>query len=216
MVGRRAYDAMYRWWAPWDRVGVRDDLRALVEAGTVTSASHPRTIDLGCGTGANVVYLAASGFDVTGVDFSPVALRKARTRAEEAGAMNRCRFVEADLTQPLTEAVGGPFDLLVDFGTLDDLDAPGRAALARTVTDLARPGALFLFWCFYAARDQLPWISFSGPSRTTPAVEPGEEQRLFGEGFTIERFGQQGQHVACFLLRRKAEADQTPGTSRRA
>lgn len=206
MVGRRAYDAMYRWWAPWDAAGVRDDLRALVEAGTVTPAGHPRAVDLGCGTGANVVYLAESGFAVTGVDFSPVALRKARRRAEEAGVAHRCRFVEADLTEPATAAIGGPFDLLVDFGTLDDLGAAGRAALARNVAGLARPGALFLFWCFYAARDELPWISFAGPSRLAPAIEPGEEQALFGDAFTIERFGPERRRVACFLLQRRAPA----------
>jgi hypothetical protein len=45
---------MYRSWAPWDRVGVRPQLRRLVEAGEVTPGTHPRAIDLGCGTGANV------------------------------------------------------------------------------------------------------------------------------------------------------------------
>ena len=30
---RWAYDLMYRVWAPWDSVGVRDDLRGLLESG---------------------------------------------------------------------------------------------------------------------------------------------------------------------------------------
>ncbi len=65
-----AYDLMYRSWAPWDAVGVRPDLRRLVDTGRVTSRSHPHAVDLGCGTGANVVYLAQQGFASTGVDFS--------------------------------------------------------------------------------------------------------------------------------------------------
>ena len=73
-----AYDLLYRSWAPWDAVGVRGDLRALVESGRVTSQSHPRAVDLGCGTGANAVYLAERGFDSTGVDFSASPWRRRR------------------------------------------------------------------------------------------------------------------------------------------
>lgn len=64
-----------------DVVGVRDDLRELVDTGRVTAHSHPRATDLGCGTGANAVYLAERGFEVVGVNFSPVALAKAVARA---------------------------------------------------------------------------------------------------------------------------------------
>jgi SAM-dependent methyltransferase len=205
MVGSRAYDLMYRWWAPWDAVGVRPDLRRLLDAGEVTPASHPRAIDLGCGTGANVVELASRGFEVTGVDFSRVALGKAEQRARDAGVGDRCRFVQADLTAAtLPATLAGPYDLLVDFGTLDDLDAAGRATLAAHVADLARPGAVVLFWCFYAARAELPRISFTGPSRMTPGIEPGEEETLFGDAFDLEPFSREG-HTACFVLRRRAE-----------
>ena len=42
-----------------------------------------RAIDLACGEGRNALWLAARGWQVTGVDFSPVALEKAR-RLEQA------------------------------------------------------------------------------------------------------------------------------------
>ena len=111
MVGSRFYDLAYRWgWAPWDAVGVRDELLALLATGEVTPVTHPRAIDLGCGTGANVVELAGRGFDTTGVDFSAVALRKAEARARAAGVDERCRFLEVDLTAPsLPPAVGSDF-----------------------------------------------------------------------------------------------------------
>jgi SAM-dependent methyltransferase len=206
MVGARAYDLAYRWWAPWDTVGVRDDLRRLLDAGEVTPTSHPRAIDLGCGTGANVVELARRGFEATGVDFSRVALAKAAQRAADAGVGDRCRFVVADLTAAtLPATLAGPYDLLVDFGTLDDLDPAGRAALAAHIAALARPGAIVLFWCFYAPRAELPRISFTGPSRMSPAVEPGEEETLFGAAFELETFSR-GHRVACFLLRRRSDA----------
>jgi hypothetical protein len=98
MVGPFLYDAMYRWGAPWDGVGVREELLRLLDLGEVTPATHPEAIDLGCGTGANVVELARRGFAATGVDFSSVALRKARARADHAGVHVRTRFLEIDLT----------------------------------------------------------------------------------------------------------------------
>jgi SAM-dependent methyltransferase len=207
VIGRRAYDLMYRLWAPWDVVGVRPELRRLVEDGTLTPATHPRAIDLGCGTGANAVFLADRGFDVTAVDFSTAALAKARERARrDAAAGARLRFVEADLASPdLPALAGGTFDLLVDASTLDDLAPAGRTALAGHIARLARPGAVLLCWCFYTARDTLPRVSFTGPSRMTPGIEPGEEETLFGDAFDIEIIRPPGSdHEACLLLRRRS------------
>lgn len=203
MVGPLAYDLMYRYGAPWDGVGVRDDLQWLLDSGRV--APGARVIDLGCGTGANVVHLAERGFDATGTDFSSVALDKARARARTAGVADRCRFVRADLTDPDVD-LDGPYDLLIDFGALDDLRPAGRRAMAALVERLSRPGSLVLFWCFYAPLEELPRISFHGPSRMAPAIEPGEETQLFGHAFDIETVHARrgGDPTACFLLTRRA------------
>jgi SAM-dependent methyltransferase len=205
MVHHRIYDAFYRWWAPWDAVGVRDELLRLLDDGEVAPATHPRVLDLGCGTGANVVELARRGFDATGVDFSPVALDKGRARAREAGVTDRCRFLEVDLTAAtLPAAVDGPYDLLLDFGTLDDLRGAGREQMAAHMAHLARPGALALCWCFYGDRRELPVISFRGPSKLAAGLAVGEEHRLFGDSFEVEPFARPFAHAACFLLRRWA------------
>jgi SAM-dependent methyltransferase len=204
LVGRRAYDLAYRWWAPWDAVGVRVELRQLLDRGLVDPTADPKAVDLGCGTGANVVFLAEQGFHATGLDFSPVALAKARTRAAEAGVTDRCRFVEADLTDDAL-GIDGPYDLLLDFGTIDDIAPAKRPAAARLAARLARPGSRFLFWCFYGRRQDLPFISFRGPSRLAPGIEPGEEAALFGDSFHIEPFAETGvRHAACFLLTRRS------------
>jgi SAM-dependent methyltransferase len=204
-VGRRFYDLMYRVGAPWDAVGVRPELRRLLDSGEVHPTSHPRAIDLGCGTGANVVHLAERGFSATGLDFSTVALRRARRRAEDAGVGGRCRFVEGDLTADVVPVAAGSYDLLLDFGAIDDLAPTARPAAARLVAGLARPGATFLFWCFYAHTGDLPRLSLVGPSRLGPRVRPGEEVDLFGADFDIEPFGDTGvAHTACFRLTRRA------------
>lgn len=206
MVGRRAYDLMYRWWAPWDAVGVRSELRHLLDDGIVGPTTHARAIDLGCGSGANVVHLAEQGFRPTGMDFSPVALAKARERAVDAGVASRCRFVEADLTADTLPTPDGLYDLLLDFGAIDDIAPSRRHRAARLAARLARPGGLFLFWCFHGRREDLPRFSFHGPSRVAPGLEPGEVDELFGEAFDIEPYVDTGlPHTACFLLTRRVD-----------
>jgi SAM-dependent methyltransferase len=203
VVTARSYDWMYRLWAPWDSVGVRDELVALLQRKGIDATTHPLAVDLGCGTGANVVYLAQRGHRAVGVDFSRVALGKARDRARGAGVEDACLFVEADLTAPVLPGVEGPFDLLLDFGTLDDLKPDGRRAMAATVKRLSRPGSVFLFWCFYGDPCDLPRFSLTGPSRITPLIHQGEETELFGDLFDIESPRKLSGPTACFLMSRR-------------
>jgi SAM-dependent methyltransferase len=201
MVKARVYDWMYRIWAPWDSVGVRRGLRTLVEIGVIYPASYPRTIDLGCGTGANVVYLAKQGFESHGVDFSEAAIAKARRRAEEAGV--EVNLVVGDLTAPSIEGVEGPYDFLLDFGTLDDLRGEAREKMAATVTRLSRPGSRYLEYCFYGITEELPRFSFKGPSRFSH-IAPGELEDLYGESWDIEKLSEDAEwRVATFLLTRR-------------
>lgn len=195
------YDLMYRTRAPWDSIGVRPSLRALVEAGMITSDAYPRTIDLGCGTGANVVYLAKQGFESHGVDFSDVAIRKARHRATEAGV--QAHLVVGDLTADEIAGLEGSYDFLMDFGTLDDLRGEAREKMAATVTRLSRPGSRFLEFCFYGSREELPWFSFRGTSRFSH-VAPGELEELFGANWDVELLAEDSEwRVATFLLTRR-------------
>lgn len=54
-----------------------------------------RALDLACGEGRNAIWLAEQGWEVTGVDYSPVALSKARDLATARGV--DVQWVEADL-----------------------------------------------------------------------------------------------------------------------
>ena len=56
-----------------------------------------RALDLACGAGRNAVWLARQGWRVTGVDFSEVALGKARALAAEAGV--EVEWVQADVVR---------------------------------------------------------------------------------------------------------------------
>lgn len=208
MVSSKLYDLMYRIGAPWDSVGVRPELQALLASRVVSPTTHPRAIDLGCGTGANVVFLQEQGFTAMGVDSSTVAIAKATERAEAAGRRPEGSFVVGDLTAQAVDGVDGTFDLLLDFGTLDDLRGAARRAMVRTIVRWSHAGSVVLFWCFYGPREELPWISFHGPSRLAAGLVPGEEHDLFGDHFDIERQPSPppGSGAACFVLERRGTA----------
>ena len=198
------YDLLYRFGAPWEGEP-RDELVQLVRSGRL-SPSHPgpRAVDLGCGSGANAIFLAERGFDVTGIDFSEVALRKAATSSGSIGSAPR--FVKGDLTAPTIPEVTGTFDLLVDYGTLDDLKPDKRVAMAQTIRRLSKAGSMLLLWCFYGDSNALRLFSFNKPSRVAAGLRHGEEEALFAADFAIETISKPdlGQHgYACFLMIRR-------------
>ena len=78
-------------------------LRELVE-GTDT-LSPGSALDVGCGTGDASIYLAQHGWQVTGVDFTPKALDKARAKAGAAGVP--VDFVHADVTHLSQAGIAG-------------------------------------------------------------------------------------------------------------
>lgn len=203
-VKRWTYDLLYRIGAPWDGP-VRTELRELLRTGTISLDKHRTVLDLGCGSGTCSVHLAERGFDVTGVDFTPIALRKAEQAAAKAGVEGRCRFVRADLTERPLPGVEGTFDVLLDFGTLDDLTGEDRAAMAATIRDHTHAGSLVVLWCFYTDGEGLPHFRFDGVSKFHSALRPGEEQELFGDLFDIERLPDPpaDSHTACFVLTRR-------------
>jgi SAM-dependent methyltransferase len=68
-----------------------------------------RALDLGCGEGADSVWLAERGWEVVGVDISDTALRRARSAAEEHGVLDRIDFQQHDLSETFPD---GEFDLV--------------------------------------------------------------------------------------------------------
>ncbi|WP_276353454.1 peptide chain release factor N(5)-glutamine methyltransferase [Cohnella caldifontis] len=106
-----------------------------MEAGR-TSGAVPHVLDVGTGSGALAVTLAAErpAWRVTASDLSADALALAGRNAERLGAGERIRFVRGDLLEPFLAAAGGePIDILVSnppYIRTDEL-----AGLQREVRD---------------------------------------------------------------------------------
>jgi SAM-dependent methyltransferase len=144
-----AYKMLYAvGFTPWEQIaalpGVNEQFSTLLdreEAGR--EPPYDRVLDLGCGSGFWGVELAKRGWQVTGVDIVPKALRRARERARDARV--HMRLVEGDVTKLRASGVGSGFPFLLDFGVFhDELSDAQRAAMGREVTAVAAPGATLL------------------------------------------------------------------------
>ena len=104
---RLIFSLWYYFNPPWDTGISPPELLDFIE-------NHPpgRAIDIGCGTGTNVITLAKAGWQVTGVDFVPRAIKMAKRKVKQAG-------IEAELyvrDASNLEGISGPFDLVLDIG----------------------------------------------------------------------------------------------------
>ena len=136
-LDRILYRLTYRLGTPrWDSGVPQPELEQLV-------AGRPpgRVLDLGCGTGADAVYLAGHGWEITGVDFAPEAIAAARKKAADAGV--DAAFVVGDASRLADAGVRGPFDLLLDVGCYHTIPAGRRDAYVAGAAAAARPGADF-------------------------------------------------------------------------
>ena len=157
------------------------------EAGRVPP--YGPALDLGCGSGIWAVRLAQRGWQVTGIDAVPKALRRARERASEAGV--ELRLVEGDVTKLRATGVGNGFPFLLDFGLFhDELSDAQRAAMGREVTAVAAPGATLLMVAWAPRRR---WPLPRGASRADiEAAYPGwnviDEDPVDPSGAPLYRF----------------------------
>lgn len=120
-------------YAAKDRLWSADPNVGLVE---VASALAPaRALDLGSGEGADAIWLAERGWNVTAVDFSSVALDRARAHAAERGVS--VSWVKADLSDYVPPAES--FDLVASMYL--HLPPPRRrVVLARAAAAVAKGG----------------------------------------------------------------------------
>ncbi len=116
---------------------------ATLEAGTA--------LEFGCGEGADAIWLAQQGWQVTGVDISPTAIGRATEAATKAGlAPDGVRFIAADLA-------GWSTDDTYDLVTASFLHSPvafDRTSALSEAAGYVRPGGHLLVVSHAAAP---PW-----------------------------------------------------------
>jgi SAM-dependent methyltransferase len=157
-----AYRVLYAiGFTPWEHIAgladVTEQISALFEREEQgRQPPYGQALDLGCGSGIWSVQLARRGWQVTGVDLVPKALRRARKRARKAGV--EVRLVEGDVTRLGTTGVGTGYPFLLDFGLFhDELTDEQRHAMGREVSAAAAPGATLLMMAWAPRRGGPLW-----------------------------------------------------------
>jgi len=130
-------------------------LRTLCDSGT------PRVLELGCGTGWNLIELAPFIERGVGVDFAPRLIERARANAARRGAANLEFVVGEILELDVVTAARGPFDLIVLAGVLGHVPDQARALEAcrrrvaadgRVVVIMPHPANPVFLWTRLARR----------------------------------------------------------------
>lgn len=130
---------------PWDTDTTPPELERIIEG---PDALPPgRALDLGCGTGTNVIYLARHGWEATGVDFVKAPIRRAKHKAQAAGV--NARFFQGDVTRlDSIKELNGRFDLVLDIGCFHTLTPQQQSQYAAGLTERLRPGGTFLLYAW--------------------------------------------------------------------
>lgn len=141
---------MYFHQPPWDTGISPPELLEFIQ-----THSPGRAIDLGCGTGTNVITLVNAGWDVTGVDFAPRALKIARQKLSQAGI--RANLFLRDATK--LRGINGPFDLAFDLGCFHGIPQAVKPKYLERLDQILAPGG---FWLMYGFLKSDPLYTGSG------------------------------------------------------
>ena len=139
LLRRLAFNFRYFGSPPWDTGVSPPELLVFIH-------SHPagRALELGCGTGTNVITLARHGWSVVGVDFAIPAIRIARRKVIQAG-IPAVLYI-GDVTR--LEHITGTFDLILDIGCFHGLSLAGRQTYLNNVERWLSPQGVFIVYAF--------------------------------------------------------------------
>jgi SAM-dependent methyltransferase len=148
-LGAREYDEMHRALSEsgehWNTQDMQKSIMKLVNelqehAGCVPNR---RFLEFGCGSGCLSLELSKTGFDVTAVDISPVAVARAKQRFENSGASAKVFVADVAEDDALAD-LAGRFDYALDSLLLHNLVGRARASFFTTAYRALLPGGKLL------------------------------------------------------------------------
>jgi SAM-dependent methyltransferase len=176
---------------PWDIGEPQPLLVGLEAAGEIRG----EVLDAGCGLADNTLFLAASGYRVTGLDASSTAIERARAKARDRGL--DAEFAVADVTR--LDGFDDRFDTVVDSALYHCLTDEQQRAYATAVHRACRPGATIHLFCLSQDMGPIP-----GPR----AISDDNLRETFSRGWRITRL-EPAQYTTAFTRALVADRAQT-------
>ena len=142
MFRRLIFNLWYLRKPPWDSGISPPELFEFI-------STHPtgKAIDLGCGTGTNVITLAKASWQVTGVDFAPKAIRMAKQKL--TGENLQADLQIGDVTR--LKNISNQYDLALDMGCFHSLTQGGRQDYLTQLDSILAPNGFWLLYSFLNA-----------------------------------------------------------------
>jgi SAM-dependent methyltransferase len=134
-----SFNFRYFWDAPWD-TGISPP--ELIEF--IQNSKPGRALDLGAGTGTNIITLARAGWEAVGIEYAIAAVIIARQKIKRAGVDAKILFHNVtDLDFKTRD-----FDLVVDIGCFHSLNPAKRMQYRKNLYRALKPGGIYLLYSF--------------------------------------------------------------------
>ncbi|MGD0070611.1 MAG: methyltransferase domain-containing protein [Candidatus Bathyarchaeia archaeon] len=125
----------------WELGKPRPILVEYVEKGLIKKG---KALDVCCGAGTNPIYLAKSGFDVTGIDISLTAIGMAKKKAKQA-KVNINFLAESFIDLSFKDEA---FDFVFDMGCFHHVEVEDRPTFIKGVFRVLKKGGVYMLTCF--------------------------------------------------------------------
>lgn len=161
---------------PWDTGITPPEVVAFWESQAV--APGDRALDLGCGTGTNVAFLAGQGLESLGIELAGAALLQARTRCARLPASTAAcmHFALADVTRLPVSGYNAAY--VLDVGCFHGVPPSEREAYVAGVDQNLRVGGYYHLFAF----DRVPDLVKQNPDR---GMDEDEVRRRFGARYRV-------------------------------
>lgn len=127
-------------------------------------AQKIKVLEIGCGVGNNLLFLAGLGFDVHGIDNSETAINTARARFADNGL--KCDLHEQSFT--VLPWMDGTFDMVYDRASLMCADMSTQKRAIREVNRVLKPGGRFMFTPYQTCVNGNTTMTFRDAVRLMP------------------------------------------------